>query len=246
MNDLEIRELLARTFELSTPYVFLFDIDGTLLSSGGAGKMALEQALMAEFSLDGIRTNVPYSGRTDVAIGRELLEVHGITPNEERLARLQEAYLQRLPAALTAMNGSILPGVMTLLNGLRQSSVPVLLGLLTGNIRRGATVKLGHYNIEHYFRFGGFGDGVLTRDEVAKAAWTQAQQHHPGELSIDRTWVIGDTPLDITCARHIGAKVVAVATGHHPMAELESYQPDMLLPSLEQDGLMERMLNHRY
>jgi phosphoglycolate phosphatase len=238
----KISELLARTLELSTPYVFLFDIDGTLLSSGGAGKMALEQALLSEFNLDGIRTNVPYSGRTDVAIGRELLHVHGIEPNEDRLRQLQEAYLQRLPAALAANKGMILPGVLSLLNELQQSSTPVLIGLLTGNIRRGATVKLGHYNINHYFRFGGFGDGVLTRDEVARAAWTEAQQHHPEALSGKRTWVIGDTPLDITCARHIGAKVLAVATGQHPIQELESYQPDVLLPSLEQEGLMERLL----
>lgn len=204
--------------------------------------MALEQALLSEFNLDGIRVNVPYSGRTDVAIGNELLQTHGIEPTGERLARLQQSYLQRLPAALAATKGRILPGVLTLLDSLKQSSEPSLIGLLTGNIRRGASVKLGHFGIDHYFPFGGFGDGLLTRDEVARAAWTEAQQHHTDSLSIERTWVIGDTPLDITCARHIGAKVVAVATGLHSMEELESYDPDLLLSSLDQTDLMQNMM----
>jgi len=228
---------------LSTPAVILFDIDGTLLASGGAGKVALEEALLAEFGLDGIRHHVPYAGRTDVAIGRDLLHAHGIDPTETRLKQLQESYLQRLPEALNRLQGKILPGVVGLLDALRGAEQTVLIGLLTGNIRRGAGVKLGHFGIDHYFRFGGFGDGLLDRDQVARAAWSEAQlHHHPKELSIERTWVIGDTPLDITCARHIGAKVLAVTTGHHSMDQLAAHQPDLLLSSLEDDTLLTKLL----
>jgi len=240
---MEVRELLARTLELSHPTVILFDIDGTLLASGGAGKVALEEALLAEFGLNGIQHHVPYAGRTDVAIGRDLLKAHGIDPTEARLKQLQESYLQRLPEALNRLKGKILPGVVSLLDALRAVEQPVLIGLLTGNIRRGASVKLGHFGIDHYFRFGGFGDGLLERDEVARAAWSEARlHHHPNELAIERTWVIGDTPLDISCARHIGAKVLAVSTGHHSKEELAVGKPDLLLSSLEGDDLLANLL----
>lgn len=227
---------------MATPFVFLFDIDGTLLSSGGAGKHALEEALLQEFGLDGIRVHVPYSGRTDVAISRDLLEAHDITPTEERLQRLQDAYLQRLPDALVTKQGSILPGVVAMLDNLVSMKEEVLIGLLTGNVRRGAAVKLGHFSIYHYFRFGGFGDGVLTRDDVARAAWQAAQSEHQEELLPERTWVLGDTPLDISCARTIGARVVAVTTGHHSKEELASHRPDMLLDSLDDVSLLGRMM----
>jgi phosphoglycolate phosphatase len=227
---------------LAIPYVFLFDIDGTLLSSGGAGKHALETALLKLHGLNGIRVNVPYSGRTDVAIGRDLLLAHDIEPTDERLSELQEAYLAELPAALVAKQGAVLPGVIPLLDELKRHNEPVLVGLLTGNIRRGASVKLGHFGVDHYFAFGGFGDGVLTRDEVARAAWQAASNQHHTSLSPDRCWVIGDTPLDISCARHIGAKVIAVTTGHHSRADLAEYQPDLLLDHLEQPRLLEQLL----
>lgn len=231
-----------RTQELANPFVFLFDIDGTLLSSGGAGKHALEEAMLHEFGLDEIRVNVPYSGRTDVAISRDLLTAHDISPTEEHLEQLQNAYLQRLPAALVAKQGAVLPGVVPLLNKLVELKEAVLIGLLTGNVRRGAAVKLGHFSIYHYFRFGGFGDGLLTRDDVARSAWQAAQKEYPQALQPERTWVLGDTPLDISCARTIGARVVAVTTGHHSKEELSFHQPDMLLETLEDTSLLGRMM----
>ncbi|MBL8820985.1 MAG: HAD hydrolase-like protein [Planctomycetia bacterium] len=227
---------------MSTPYVFLFDIDGTLLSSGGAGKMALETAFLNLFGLMEIRKQVPYSGRTDVAIAHELLQAHDIDPSLENISKLQESYLNQLPQALNCKKGSVLPGVIPLLEALRSSSHSIMIGLLTGNIRRGAQVKLGHYDMNHFFSFGGFGDGVHTRNEVAQAAWNEARQFAGVELSPNRTWVIGDTPLDISCARHIGAKVLAVSTGMHPHDELESHKPDLLAASLNHPVLLSRML----
>lgn len=227
----------------TSPYVFLFDIDGTLLSSGGAGKLALESAFLELFGLTEIRKQVPYSGRTDVAIAHELLTSHNIDPSKENISTLQEAYLKQLPRALNMMKGNVLPGVISMLEKLQKYSEPVLIGLLTGNIRRGAQVKLGHYGIVHYFPFGGFGDGVHSRDEVARAAWNEAKLRSNGRISPDRTWVIGDTPLDITCARHIGVRVLAVSTGVHSQEELSQYQPDLLATSLNESECLSRMLS---
>lgn len=208
--------------------VCLFDIDGTLLSSGGAGKAAMETALLAEFGLDGIRAQVPYSGRTDRAIGRDLLRLHDLGESVHNWQRLLSHYLRLLPDCLTKHRGQVLPGIAALLEHLRRRG-DVALGLLTGNVRDGARLKLGHYQLFHYFAFGGFGDQHFDRDHVATEALLAARDHLEGSLTPDQIWVIGDTPLDVKCARAIGARVAAVATGWHPRQELEASQPDLLL-----------------
>src|SRR5438270_6456613 len=126
-------------------HICLFDIDGTLLNSGGAGKAAMESALAAEFGLKHVQEGIPYSGRTDRAIGRDLLRLHGIEPSPANWQRLQDAYLGNLPACLKRYHGKVLPGIAALLEHLAfHKSVAV--GLLTGNIRAGARLKLGHFD----------------------------------------------------------------------------------------------------
>src|SRR5262245_1452946 len=116
--------------------ILLFDIDGTLIRTGGAGKAAMEAALRDEFGIAEIRDVVPYSGRTDRAISRDLLRVHDIDPNAANQVRLQTAYLAHLPPSLTKLGGVVCPGVLGLLGELRPRP-GVVLGLLTGNIRAG-------------------------------------------------------------------------------------------------------------
>src|SRR4051812_38881804 len=116
--------------------ICLFDIDGTLLSSGGAGKAALEGAFTEDFGIE-LRVQVPYSGRTDRAIVRELLEAHDIPHTPANVDRIFAGYLRRLPDKLRTHRGRVLPGVEELLTKLRQRS-DVALGLLTGNVRAGA------------------------------------------------------------------------------------------------------------
>lgn len=209
-------------------HVCLFDIDGTLLSSGGAGKAAMEGALASAFGVPVQTGRVTFSGRTDRAIGRDLFQVHGIEATAANWDRFVDAYLTLLPECLARHRGQVLPGIAGLLEQLR-SRGDVALGLLTGNIREGARLKLGHYGLFHHFPFGGFGDHHWERDDVAREALDQVRQRFNGQVRMERVWVIGDTPLDIQCARCIGARVAAVATGYHTVEQLASERPDCLL-----------------
>lgn len=211
-------------------HVCLFDIDGTLLASGGAGKAAMESALASAFGVPADSLGVPYSGRTDRSITQDLFRKHGIDASDDNWRRFLSTYLEHLPGCLARHQGRVLPGVADLLGRLTRHE-RVVMGLLTGNVRHGARLKLGHYGLDQHFRFGGFGDHHFDRNDVAREAKAEAHRHH-GEADLESFWVIGDTPLDIACARHIGARIVAVATGWHPIAELAASAPDVLLTDL--------------
>jgi phosphoglycolate phosphatase-like HAD superfamily hydrolase len=206
----------------------LFDIDGTLIASGGAGKAALERALADEFGIERITDDLTLSGRTDRAILADLIRLHDLDPAPSTTQRLTASYLRNLPASLASGQGRILPGILELLQALRKRD-DVTLGLLTGNIPEGARIKLAHFGIWEYFGFGGYGDLHLDRDDVARAALQEVKSRHDGQVTLGRIWVIGDTPLDIRCARAIGARVAAVATGWHSLAELAAHEPDLLV-----------------
>jgi phosphoglycolate phosphatase-like HAD superfamily hydrolase len=222
-------------------HVCLFDIDGTLISSGGAGKAALEAGLIEEFGIDRITDELELGGRTDRAICRDLFRYHVLDDTPENWRRLIAAYLRHLPACLTAKGGRVLPGITALLEGLKGRD-DVLVGLLTGNVRAGAAAKLGHFGLYEHFGFGGFGDDHFDRDDVAREALAAVRRHGNGRASPDRIWVIGDTPLDVRCARAIGAQAVAVATGWHPAEELAACEPDLLFSDLSDAGpLLERL-----
>lgn len=211
--------------------ILLFDIDGTLVRTGGAGKVAMEAALCEVFGIALAMEEVPYSGRTDLAIGRDLLIAHGIEPTSANQEKLREGYLNRLPTALTKHVGEVCLGIPELIDILRLRD-DVLLGLLTGNVRRGAEKKLGHYGLWTHFACGGFGDDCYDRNDVARAAVHAVKSHRGHEVNPNDIWVIGDTPLDVSCARAVGAKVVAVATGWHSIEELHKTGADLVLKNL--------------
>jgi phosphoglycolate phosphatase-like HAD superfamily hydrolase len=213
--------------------VLLFDIDGTLIRSGGAGKAAMESALRTSFGIKEIRDRVAYSGRTDPGIASELLALHGIEPTDANAERLKAAYLANLPGMLARMRGSVLPGIEEALRRERREAV---IGLLTGNVRAGAEIKLRHFGLWDYFPFGGFADGLTERDDVARRALAEAERHTARPIDPADVWVIGDTPLDVKCARAIGAKAVVVATGWHHPDELVAANPDHLLPDFTHAG----------
>lgn len=211
--------------------VILFDIDGTLVRTGGAGKAAMEDALRGTFAVREILDVVPYSGRTDRAIARDLLAAHGVPATPENERALRDAYLANLPGALGRTPGLVCPGVPELVAALA-AEPDTLLGLLTGNVRAGAQTKLDHYGLWDHFSCGGFGDDHYDRDDVARAAVESARVTAGRDFDPRDVWVIGDTPLDVSCARAVGANAVAVATGWHPLEELAACEPDHVFADL--------------
>ena len=211
--------------------VCLFDIDGTLIASGGAGKAALEAALADEFGITHLIEKLQLSGRTDRAIIRDLFRIHVIEETPENLRRLTAAYLRRLPVCLERNAGRVLPGVAELLHQLCGRD-DVLVGLLTGNVRDGARVKLGHFGLYDHFSVGGYGDKHFDRDDVAREALEEVRRVLNGAADPNRIWVVGDTPLDVRCACAIGARAAAVCTGWHGREELADHRPDVLLTDL--------------
>lgn len=212
-------------------HVFLFDIDGTLLLGDGSGRAALEAAIRDEFGCEGPLQTVSFAGRTDRAIVTELLAANGVEPTEEARERCLRSYLEHLPGQLRGRNGRVLPGIVALLDALAARD-DTAVGLITGNLRAGARIKLAHFDLDRYFAFGGYGDDHHDRGDVARAALGEAGRHLGFEPKVDRVWVIGDTPEDVRCARAIGARVVAVATGFASIEELRAAEPDVLLTDL--------------
>lgn len=206
--------------------VCLFDIDGTLLSSGGAGQAAMEAALESTFGITDPTEGISVAGRTDRAIVSDLMKYHSVDDVEESWLRFVQAYLEQLPQQLTAREGLVLPGVEELLVELHRRE-HLTLGLLTGNFQRGAEIKLSHYHLSDYFTGGGFGDDHFSRDDVAKAALADVRARVEIEDDAE-ILVIGDTPADVQCGRAINATVIAVATGIYSMDELEAVSPDYL------------------
>ena len=213
--------------EISFMHVCLFDIDGTLIHTRGAGMAALREGLRVAFGVADPTDQVAVHGRTDRGITRDLFLHHGIDDVAEHWERFREAYLGVLPASLAARPGMVLPGIVSLLDTLAARD-DVAIGLLTGNTREGACIKLAHYGLDQYFDFGGFGDNHLERNDVAREALDAVNSRFNGAIDLERLWVIGDTPTDISCGRAIGARVIAVATGNHTHAELAAAGPDHL------------------
>jgi phosphoglycolate phosphatase-like HAD superfamily hydrolase len=209
-------------------HVCLFDVDGTLLLGDGAGRAALEAAIQSEFGLRGPLARVKFAGRTDRAITLELLARNGVDADDDAYGRCLRAYLTHLPGHLLQRNGRVLPGIVPLLDALAARD-DVALGVLTGNLREGARIKLAHFGLDRYFAFGGYGDDHHDRGNVARAALADAQRHLGFVPALERTWVIGDTPEDVRCGRAIGARVVAVATGFASIEELRRAEPDHLV-----------------
>lgn len=212
-------------------HVVLFDIDGTLLHTGGAGRQALAQAVRHEFGIPQLAAGIETAGRTDRGIVQEIFAAAGIEETADHWQRFCRAYLAALAEFLPRASGGVLPGAAELLAVLGRRA-DVALGLLTGNVRAGAELKLVHYRLAGCFQFGGFGDQHADRNEVARAAWVAAGEHVRRPLDPRHAWVVGDTPLDVRAARAIGARSVAVATGLHGRAALAASEPDLLLESL--------------
>lgn len=211
--------------------LLLFDIDGTLIHSGGAGVEALKRALKERFGIEDNLHDIEFAGMTDSGIVVSILNKHKIAPSAENIAAFLDSYVHFLPHELPRRKGNLLPGVLDLLEKLKTRK-HVVLGLLTGNVSRGAKLKLSHYGVWHYFEFGAFADDHHDRNELGAFARARAQEKHGREFSSDEIDVIGDTPRDIACGRALGARTIAVATGSWSREKLAEYDPDILIDDL--------------
>ena len=214
--------------------VVLFDIDGTLLSTQGAGKRAMESALAAHFGTTG-PAEYHYGGKTDRQIVRDLMRGSGFADDEidARMPALLADYLDGLRVELTGANGvDVHPGVTDLLDALEQRT-DVLVGLLTGNIEHGAHAKLTAGGLPpRRFRVGAFGSDHERRDALPAIAQSRAAALLGRAVAGERLVIIGDTPLDIECGRGVRARALAVATGSYSVESLAAHAPAAVFESL--------------
>lgn len=211
----------------------LFDIDGTLVHTGGAGIKAFAKVFATEFGVANGVDKMKFAGRTDVNLVREFFTMNGIPTSEENFCRFFERYVFWLDQILRHSETTACPGVLEFMHELRRLPDPPRLGLLTGNIRLGAEIKLRHFDLWKEFETGGFADDHEDRDQIAHAAFKRGSRVLGQKLHGEQVLVIGDTPLDIRCGRAIGAKVLAVATGGATLDELKRHQPDWAVEDLK-------------
>lgn len=220
-------------------HLVLFDIDGTLLWTDGAGRRAIHHALRQVFGTIG-PSDYWFDGQTDPQIVRNLMRLEGFEDAviDERMSPLLALYAERLAIELGASGYTprILPGVPQLLDALEQRD-DVCLGLLTGNIAPGATAKLRAVGIDPArFRVCAFGSDHELRPELPAIAARRFAEHHGREVPGERVVVIGDTPADMQCGHAIGARAVGVATGRYTVAQLAEYGPEAVFEDLSDTG----------
>lgn len=227
--------------------VVLFDIDGTLLRSGGVGRIAMEQALTSVFGSPG-KSEYHYDGKTDKQIVRDLMRREGFSDLEidAQMPLLLEEYVSELTRELASGNRNVLllDGVRELLDALDRKE-KVVVGLLTGNILKGARAKLTAAGIDpDRFRVNAFGSDHELRPELPAVAQRRASELLGIAIEGNRLVVIGDTPADIQCGESIGARAIGVATGRYSVEQLAAYQPYAVFESLvDTDAVLGSIMN---
>lgn len=221
--------------------LLLFDIDGTLIHSGGAGIQALQIALKERFGIVDDLRDIEIAGMTDSGIVVAILNKHEIPATNENITAFLDSYVHFLSLELPRREGRLLPGVLELLEELKQRK-HLVLALLTGNVSRGAQLKLDHYGVWHFFEFGAFADDHQDRNRLGPFARARAREKHGLEFVADEIDVIGDTPRDIACGKAFGARTVAVATGTWSREKLAEHDPDFLIDNLSDvDGVIDTL-----
>jgi phosphoglycolate phosphatase-like HAD superfamily hydrolase len=220
--------------------LLLWDIDGTLISTGAAGHRAIARATAARFGggdLDGVEI----AGRTDVGIGRQILSKYHAPVNDKSVHLFLDLYVELLEEELPLGKGRVLPGVLELLED-AMTKPDITLGLLTGNLERGARLKLEHYDLWRFFAFGAFADDHHDRNELGAFALSRAHETTGIDFAPAQVDVIGDTGHDIVCGKAFGARTIAVATGPWPREQLAEHEPDFLFDDLANVDEVKRKL----
>jgi phosphoglycolate phosphatase len=212
--------------------VLLFDIDGTLIRGGGAGRKALNRAALKLYGKKNACSELSLAGRTDLYnFGATYLNATGKKPTASAVEKLHREYLHFLPfyvrSAIRSRTYHVPPGLKTLLKILSRDK-RVLLGLGTGNMERGARIKLEPSGFNAYFLFGGYGSDAFHRHTLLKKAVSRAKKLAHEKFTRDDVYVIGDTPFDVSAGKKAGFKTIAVGTGYATWKELREARPDHL------------------
>lgn len=207
----------------------LFDIDGTLIDSGGAGTRSLNLAFLELFSIENAFHGISMAGKTDTQIMREGLMKHSISVND--LDSVAEAYLRNLEREINNNRRHIKPGIHELLEKLSHMK-EIQLGLLTGNLERGARIKLEPFGLNKYFPTGAFGSDDEDRNRLLPIAIKRFEALCLKKIGIEESIVVGDTPLDVHCSKPYGAVCIGVATGPYSMDTLIAAGADYVVKDL--------------
>jgi phosphoglycolate phosphatase-like HAD superfamily hydrolase len=215
----------------------LFDIDGTLLHTLGAGIRGMNRAFGRLHGRADALDGIPVAGRTDRSIVTDGFHRIGVEPDPDRIRELRDVYVGEIPDELNRVTGTaigVLPGVEQMIDALEQSP-DTAIGLVTGNFEIIAGIKLNHYNLGRRFTFGGYGDHHFDRRDLLPMAIERARAAGVDAVG-SRVVVIGDTPLDVDCAHAHGAVAVAVATGNYSAAQLDAAGADLIFETLAGDA----------
>lgn len=219
------------------PKLILFDIDGTLIGSGGAGSEAMNRTLKEMTGISNGFSHVNCAGKTDPQIIREGAASHGIEPHERFMTDFFAIYPRHLEVTVRERRGHVKPGVRDLLESIRAHD-GFCLGLLTGNLEDGARIKLEPFALNHYFPFGAYGSDDEDRNRLLPAAIRKFKDLLGMDLSPDACLLVGDTPRDVECAKVHGALCLAVATGPYSVELLRTTGADLVVESLSDGDLI--------
>lgn len=210
----------------------LFDIDGTLIRSGGAGVKAFGKTFATEFKLPNATKKVVFQGRTDVSLVRQIFRENGIKETEANFARFFDRYPFWLDHYLHQLQGGPCEGVHDFIADLQSHKHRPMLGLLTGNIRLGAELKLRRYELWDHFEMGAFADDHEDRNCIAGVARKRGSVLLSRELCGEEILVVGDTAHDVECGKSIEARVLAVGTGGVSLEDLAAHKPNWAVADL--------------
>lgn len=223
--------------------LLLWDIDGTLVCTDRAGERSLLLMIRDLYGRDlGDKLPVQLQGRTDTSIMRDILAFLKVeaTPEEEK--RFLDGYVALLPQTLPAGKSKLHPGIKEALDAVH-AHPEIHQGLLTGNQKEGARLKLSHLGIWDYFEFGAYANDSHIRNELGPFALARAKEKLGIDFPPERVFIIGDTPHDVACGKAIGAKTIAVATGSFSVAQLEACEPTVTFADLsDTDALLKVVL----
>jgi phosphoglycolate phosphatase len=215
------------------PKLVLFDIDGTLIDSGGASRRSLNRAILDRYGIKDACDRVVMSGKTDIQIIKECFSMHNLSVSERAVQEIVPEYVEHLTTEIQNNQRHMKPGAANLLKNLCKSEA-FLLGLLTGNIEEGALIKLSAFGLWDYFAGGAFGSDNEDRNKLLPIVLEKFRDMTGFSLEPSKCIVIGDTPKDVDCARPFGAITIAVSTGRYRYEELITTGATYVLQNLEE------------